>query len=120
MKIVQIVTLAHSGPFVESETWQKIQGDLLVGIRAVVWPKGSKKFTVHPQSGKKRGEGNGVTPIKEGLIKRLTRKDGTKRSQSISGSSRIQENSTRFSKAPTTSPSSSSGRLETSLRVTEH
>jgi Restriction endonuclease BamHI len=74
MKIVQIVTLAHSGSFVESETWQKIQGDLLVGIKAVVWPKGSKQFTIHPQSGKKRGEGNGVTPIKEGLIKRLTKK----------------------------------------------
>jgi restriction endonuclease BamHI len=74
MKIVQIVTLAQSGPFVESETWQRIQGDLLVGIKAVVWPKGSKRFTIRPQSGKKRGEGNGVTPIKEGLIKRLVRK----------------------------------------------
>jgi hypothetical protein len=74
MKIVQIVTLARSGPFVESETWQKIHADLHVGIKAVVWPKGSKRFTIHPQSGKKRGEGNGVTPIKDGLIKRLTRK----------------------------------------------
>jgi Restriction endonuclease BamHI len=73
MKIVQIVSLARSGPFVESETWQKIQGDLLVGIKAVVWPKGSKRFTIHPQSGKRRGEGNGVKPIKDGLIKRLTK-----------------------------------------------
>ncbi len=74
MKIVKIETLASSGPFAKSEAWQKIRSDLLVGIRAVVWPKGTKKFTIYPQSGKKRGEGNGVKPIKDGLIKRLTKR----------------------------------------------
>ena len=74
MKVVQIVILERSGAFAESQTWQKIQADLIVGIKAVVWPKGSKQFTIYPQSGKKRGEGNGVTPIKDGLIKRLTKR----------------------------------------------
>lgn len=74
MKIVKIETLASSGPFAKSEAWQKIRSDLLAGIRAVVWPKGSRKFTIYPQSGKKRGQGNGVKPIKDGLIKRLTKR----------------------------------------------
>lgn len=37
----------------------------------MVWPPGSKQFTIYPESGKKRGKGNGVKPIKDGLIKRL-------------------------------------------------
>jgi hypothetical protein len=37
----------------------------------VVWPVGSDKFTIYPQSGKKSGEGNGVVPIKVGLIAHL-------------------------------------------------
>ena len=74
MKIIKVETLASSGPFAESEAWRKIRNDLHVGIRAVVWPKGSTKFTIYPQSGKKRGQGNGVKPIKYGLIKRLTKK----------------------------------------------
>jgi hypothetical protein len=74
MKIVKIVILANSGPFAESKTWQKIRSDLHVGIKAVVWPMGSRKFTIYPQSGKKRGEGNGVKPIKDGLIVRLTKR----------------------------------------------
>ena len=37
-------------------------------IKAVEWPPGSGKFIIYPQSGKRRGEGNGVTPIKAGLL----------------------------------------------------
>lgn len=37
-------------------------------IQAVVWPTGATEFTIYPQSGKKRGEGNGVKPIKDAAI----------------------------------------------------
>ncbi len=37
-------------------------------VYAVVWPPGTDRFTIYPQSGKKRGEGNGVTPIKKAAV----------------------------------------------------
>lgn len=36
-----------------------------------MWPPGSNKFTIYPQSGKKRGEGNGVGPIKREFVTEL-------------------------------------------------
>ncbi len=35
------------------------------------WPTGASHFTIHPESGKKRGKGNGVKPIKEAFIATL-------------------------------------------------
>jgi hypothetical protein len=40
-------------------------------VKKCGWPPGNKTFTIHPQSGKKRGEGNGVVPIKLEFIKEL-------------------------------------------------
>ena len=42
-------------------------------IRAVDWPRGTGKFTIYPESGKRRYEGNGVKPIKIGLMEELKR-----------------------------------------------
>lgn len=39
-----------------------------MAVRKVSWPPGSSTFTIYPESGKKRGEGNGVTSIKQGLM----------------------------------------------------
>ena len=68
MKIVQEVKLQSCGEFAESNEWQKASKKLRSAIKKVSWPSGSGKFTIYPQSGKKRGEGNGVTPIKAGLM----------------------------------------------------
>lgn len=68
MKIVQEVRLLSCGEFAESNEWLKASKKLRRAIKKVSWPAGSGKFTIHPQSGKKRGEGNGVTPIKAGLM----------------------------------------------------
>ena len=38
---------------------------LHAAVKRCTWPPGSKKFTIYPESGKKRGEGNGVVPILE-------------------------------------------------------
>jgi hypothetical protein len=40
-------------------------------VKAVDWPPGTGKFTIYPQRGKKRGEGNGVRPIKEQCLRHL-------------------------------------------------
>jgi hypothetical protein len=68
VKIVQEVKLLSCGEFAESNEWQKASKKLRRAIKKVAWPSGSGKFTIHPESGKKRGEGNGVTPIKAGLM----------------------------------------------------
>jgi len=71
VKIVRVETLISAGPFARSQEWSAIWNDLLNKISGVDWPPGSGKFTIYPESGKGRGRGNGVKPIKEGLIKRL-------------------------------------------------
>lgn len=68
MKIVQEVSLLSCGDFAGSSEWQKARRKLRKAIKKVEWPAGSGKFTIYPESGKKRGQGNGVTPIKAGLM----------------------------------------------------
>ncbi len=42
----------------------------LIGDKA--WPHGTGKFLIYPESGKARGEGNGVVPIKKPCLEHLT------------------------------------------------
>ena len=42
--------------------------EIRIAIASVVWPPGSDSFTVHPESGKKSGEGNGVRPIRDAFV----------------------------------------------------
>jgi len=71
MKIVRIETLISAGTFPTSSDWKRTRASLHAAIKKVAWPPGSGSFTIHPESGKKRGEGNGVKPIKDGLMKAL-------------------------------------------------
>lgn len=71
MKIVHTETLISRGEFPGSRLWASIRGPLHTAICAVDWPPGSGSFTIFPESGKKRGEGNGVVPIKAGLMQYL-------------------------------------------------
>jgi hypothetical protein len=71
MKIVQVETLISCGRFAKSAAWKTIRRSLHRGIKKVDWPKGSGKFTIFPESGKRRGKGNGVVPIKTELILEL-------------------------------------------------
>lgn len=72
MKIIHIETIISAGLYPKTGHWKRIKGRLHTAIKAVDWPRGSGKFTIYPESGKKRGKGNGVTPIKLGLISELT------------------------------------------------
>ena len=71
MRVVETHTLVSAGPFARSDEWSSLRRTILEAIDAVVWPPGSDRFTIHPQSGKKRGEGNGVTPIKNAAVLHL-------------------------------------------------
>ncbi|MCA9141496.1 MAG: hypothetical protein KDB05_01855 [Planctomycetales bacterium] len=71
MKIIHIERLVSIGPFPRSREWKRIRSGMHDAIRAVDWPPGTGKFTIYPQSGKRRGEGNGVKPIKNECLARL-------------------------------------------------
>lgn len=73
MRIVQEVRLIGCGAYSDSEGWRRTRDAILTAVQAVDWPPGSGLFTIYPESGKKRGEGNGVTPIKKGLLEELRR-----------------------------------------------
>ena len=73
MKIVREETLLSCGQYAASAEWKTTRKSLHKAIREVDWPRGSGTFTIYPESGKARGKGNGVTPIKLGLMEELER-----------------------------------------------
>lgn len=77
MKIVHVETIISCGPYSKSDHWRTTRRSLHKAIRKCDWPPGSRKFTIFPQSGKKRGEGNGVRPIRREFIEALKRQGWT-------------------------------------------
>lgn len=77
MNIINIEKLIDVGPFSESNIWKTTRKYIHQEIKAMDHPIGTGKFTLYPESGKKRGKGNGVTPIKKSLMNRLS-EDGWK------------------------------------------
>ncbi len=74
MKIVHVETLLSCGPYSRSRHWKQTRNSLHEAIKKCVWPPGSKSFTIYPQSGKRRGEGNGVVPIRAEFIRELRKR----------------------------------------------
>lgn len=74
MKIVKVEYLIQAGAFPQSNEWKSIYRDIEEAIKSIVWPRGSRVFTIYPESGKKRGKGNGVKPIKEAFCLSLKKK----------------------------------------------
>ncbi|HMY65140.1 MAG TPA: hypothetical protein PL048_00465 [Leptospiraceae bacterium] len=74
MKVIHLEVLIEKGEFAESEDWEFIKNEIIKEVKEVDWPHGSGKFTIYPESGKKRGMGNGVKPIKDTFVKRLVTK----------------------------------------------
>jgi hypothetical protein len=77
VKIVHIETVVSCGLYAKSTHWRKTRRSIHAAVKKCVWPPGSKTFTIHPQSGKKRGEGNGVGPIRLEFIKELRQRGWT-------------------------------------------
>lgn len=73
MKIVHVETILNSGSYSKSKHWRSTRASLHKAVKKCGWPAGSQKFTIYPQSGKKRGEGNGVKPIRTEFIEELKR-----------------------------------------------
>ena len=71
MRIVREETLISCGKYAASKEWKKTRKSLHKAIREVDWPRGSGRFAIYPELGKARGRGNGVTPIKVGLMEEL-------------------------------------------------
>ena len=71
MKIVETHDVVLVGQFPRSKEWRTACEQVEEAIRLTDWPHGSGKFTIYPESGKKRGEGNGVVPIKRPCLERL-------------------------------------------------
>jgi hypothetical protein len=71
MKLIKTEILIDKGPFSSSSDWQEIKTQIAQAIKAVEWPPGSGSFTILKQSGKKRGEGSGVKPIKKAFMAKL-------------------------------------------------
>jgi hypothetical protein len=71
LKVVHIESLIEKGNFSKSIEWKVLRDGIINEVKEVDWPPGSGKFTIFPESGKKRGEGNGVKPIKDSFVKRL-------------------------------------------------
>ncbi|MHB1001852.1 MAG: hypothetical protein ACYC27_21645 [Armatimonadota bacterium] len=77
MKIIREEMLISLGGITDSNEWESIKEKLHSAIKSIDWPSGSGSFTIYPESGKKPGQGNGVVPIKQGLMKKL-KADGWK------------------------------------------
>jgi len=73
MKIVETHDIFSVGAFPKSGEWHSACTQVKNAILATDWPHGSGKFTIYPQSGKKRGKGNGVVSIKKPCLARLKR-----------------------------------------------
>jgi hypothetical protein len=71
MKFVKLEILIDKGDFSKSKEWDTIFSNIKESIEAVRWPPGASTFTIHKQSGKKRGEGSGVKPIKDAFMAKL-------------------------------------------------
>ena len=77
MKIVHVETVLSCGAYAGSQHWSQTRASIHKAVRKCAWPPGSKKFTIHPQSGKKCNEGNGVGPIKNEFIAELKKRKWT-------------------------------------------
>lgn len=77
MKIVDVITLQSCGAYAASDHWKNTRNEIHDAVRACCWPPGSGSFTIYPESGKKRGQGNGVLPIKAEFVSELRKRNWT-------------------------------------------
>lgn len=71
MKIVAIHKLKSRGEYATSAHWIATRDQIHDAIKRCEWPEGSGSFTIYPESGKARGEGNGVRAIRDKFVESL-------------------------------------------------
>ncbi len=78
MKIVETAFLLDAGGVTQWTEWKFRYDQVLNAIQTIEWPVGSGAFILYDQSGKRRGEGSGVKPIKDSFMARLKDEHGWK------------------------------------------
>ena len=68
MRLIKWETIVDKPNAAFEKVRDRLFKDIKKAIQAVVWPPGASTFTIRPESGKGRGEGNGVKPIKEAFV----------------------------------------------------
>jgi len=71
MKLLEYHDIVNSQLFKTSATLAQAWKEVKEAIKLTDWPHGSGTFTIYPESGKKRGQGNGVKLIKVPCMKAL-------------------------------------------------
>jgi len=87
MRIIHREFILAKGLFANSEQWAQIDREIITSIHSVVWPPSNDEFVIYPESGKKRGKGSGVVPIKQSCMENL---------QHLGWSTRDRRNPLRF------------------------
>ena len=73
--------LIDRGQFSASNDWAMIRNEIENAIKSMEWPPGSSKFILYDESGKGRGKGSGVKPIKDMFVAKLRQQDKGWRSE---------------------------------------
>lgn len=63
--------IAQRHVLVDTHPWRSTRAAVVEierAIEAIHWPPRSGDFAIYPESGKRRGEGNGVVPIREAFV----------------------------------------------------
>jgi hypothetical protein len=72
MKVLESRFVLNPKKIQNKEFWGQCLAEIQASARIIRWPKGNKNgFVIFPESGKKRGKGNGVKPIKEAFLEAL-------------------------------------------------
>ncbi|MFM6454083.1 MAG: restriction endonuclease [Planktothrix sp.] len=85
MKIPKIRVLSNSSEIFNNPIYIQAKKQVENAIQQVDWPLGTGTFSIYPESGKKKGEGNGVKPIKDNFIKDLEEQGWSPELSIISG-----------------------------------
>ena len=64
MKLLEYHDILNPKLFQNSAILEQAWNEVVHAINITDWHHGSGSFTIYPESGKKRGQGNGVKPIK--------------------------------------------------------
>ena len=71
MKISTEISVINAGGVLQSRSCQNALAEIRAATAAVKWPADSPDFQIFPESGKKRGEGSGVRPIRDMFVEQL-------------------------------------------------
>lgn len=73
MRLAIEIPLLRAGGIDAEGPCLRALSEIRTAISLVRWPSGAEQFTIYPESGKKRGMGSGVRPIRDMFVEELQR-----------------------------------------------